>query len=123
MKRIISLAIVAIMALTATTGAASAKTSDLAKAKAWSKAHYKGKIVKVVDFGKLPKDRKGIVYIVKVKTVSKGGHNGKVKGTRYVVGYPKKVKKGKKVNVYLVYNPYTNNCDDVVAFIACGKII
>lgn len=121
-KKIIMLVIVIVMALVTTSNVASAKTSDLAKAKAWASAHYKGKVVKVVDFGKLPKNRIGVVYIVKLKTVSKGGHKGKVKGTKYTVGYPKKVKRGKKVNMYLIYNPKTNASDDVIAVVACGKI-
>ena len=121
MKRTAAM-IIALMVVMAMAAPVSAKGNDLAKAKAWSKVHYKGKIVKVVDFGKVPKDRAGKVYIEKLNTISKGGHSGRVKGTKYVVGYPKKVKKGKRVKMYLVYNPNTNYCDDVVAVAACGRI-
>lgn len=61
-------------------------------------------------------------YATFEQITKEGGHNGRVKGTKYVVGYPKKVKKGKRVKMYLVYNPNTNYCDDVVAVAACGRI-
>ena len=98
MKRIAAM-IIALMVVMAMAAPVSAKGNDLAKAKAWAKVHYKGKAVKVVGFGKLPKDRAGKVYIVKLNTISKGGHNGRVKGTKYVVSYPKKVKRGKRVKM------------------------
>lgn len=118
--RIIIIMIVAVAIALSVTSPASAKASDLAKAKAWTHAHYKGKVVKVVNFGQVPECSKGIVYIAKVKTISKGGKVGKIRGTKYKVRYPKKVKKGKKVNVYWVYNPY--GCGEVVAIVTCGKV-
>jgi hypothetical protein len=56
-------------------------------------------------------------YVEKVVTVSKGGTKGKVKGTNYSVRYPKKVKKGKKVNVYFVEVD-----GDIVAMVCLGKV-
>lgn len=55
--------------------------------------------------------------ITKVITISKGGKIGKVKGTSYVVKYPKKVKKGKKVTCYMVEK---NN--EVYAMVCLGKV-
>lgn len=55
--------------------------------------------------------------IEKVITISKGGKIGKVKGTSYVVKYPKKVKKGKKVTVYMIEKD-----GDVYAMVALGKV-
>ena len=58
---------------------------------------------------------KNIVYIEKFVSYSKGKYGYSKDG--YYVKYNKKVKKGKKVVSYFVYNPYTNYCDDVVAVI------
>ena len=55
--------------------------------------------------------------ITKVITISKGGKKGKVKGTSYIVKYPKKVKKGKRVTCYMI-----EKNGDVCAMVACGKV-
>jgi predicted transcriptional regulator YheO len=55
--------------------------------------------------------------IEKVITVSKGGKTGKVKGTKYIVKYPKKVKKGKKVTCYMV-----EKNGEVYAMVCLGKV-
>lgn len=55
--------------------------------------------------------------ITKVITISKGGTKGKVKGTRWVVRYPKKVKKGKKVTCYMI-----EKNGDVCAMVCLGKV-
>ena len=60
------------------------------------------------------KDKK-VVYVEKFISYSKGKYGYSKKGE--YVKYNKKVKKGKKVVSYFVYNPYTNYCDDVVAVI------
>ncbi len=118
MKR--TIVIIAIIIVMGMITPCNAKTSDLTKAKTWACSHYKGKVVRVVDFGKVPECSKGTVYIAKVKTVSKGGKVGKIKGTKYKVRYPKKVRKGKKVNVYWIYSPYGNG--EIAAIICCGKV-
>lgn len=55
--------------------------------------------------------------ITKVITISKGGKKGNVKGTKWNVKYPKKVKKGKKVTCYMV-----EKNGDVCAMVCCGKV-
>ena len=55
--------------------------------------------------------------IEKVITVSKGGTKGKVKGTKWIVKYPKKVKKGKKVTCYMV-----EKNGDVCAMVCLGVV-
>lgn len=55
--------------------------------------------------------------IEKVITIAKGGKKGKVKGTNWVVKYPKKVKKGKKVTVYMI-----EKNGDICAMVALGKV-
>ena len=73
--------------------------SDKAIAKEWAKAHG------------------GNFKIKKLITISKGGKKGKVKGTSYIVKYPKKVKKGKRVTCYMI-----EKNGEVYAMVACGKV-
>ena len=74
-------------------------TSDYQKAINWINSHGGG------------------YTIEKVVTISKGGTKGKVKGTNYVVKYPKKVKKGKKVTCYMI-----EKNGDVCAMVCLGKV-
>ena len=74
-------------------------TSDKQLATEWANAHGGGYTIECVN------------------TVSKGGKVGKVKGTRYTVKYPRKVKKGKKVKVYMV-----EKNGDVCAMVCMGKV-
>ena len=71
--------------------------SDYDLAKTWADKHCKG------------------ATIQKVNTISQGGHKGKA--GKYTVRYPKKVKKGKKVKVYMVVKK-----GDVKAMVCCGKV-
>ena len=66
------------LALTFSSVASYGSTSDYQIAKNWANNHGGG------------------YTITKVVTVSKGGYKGQVKNTRYIVKYPKKVKKGKR---------------------------
>lgn len=59
----------------------------------------------------------GDYTIEKVITIAKGGTKGKVKGTNWIVKYPKKVKKGKKITVYMV-----EKNGDVYAMVCLGKV-
>ncbi len=61
-----------------------------------------------------------VVYVEKFVSYSKGKYGYSKKGE--YIKYNKKVKKGKKVTSYIIYNPYTNYCDDVVAVIDNHKI-
>ena len=96
MKRIIISVIIALMLTTCTTYA---KSNDYDIAKQWVKNHD------------------GKHTITKVVTISKGGTRGKVKGTKWAVKYPKKVKKGKKVTVYMI-----EKNGDVCAMVCLGKV-
>lgn len=95
MKKIITAAIITMM-LVASTGTASA-ASDYDLAKDWKSKHCKGG------------------HIEKVTTTAQGGYKGKA--GKYTVKYPKKVKKGKKVKVYMVVKS-----GDVKAMICLGKV-
>ena len=96
MKRIITLVIVS---LTLTTCTTYAKSNDYEIAKQWAKNHG------------------GKYTITKVVTISKGGTKGNVKGTKYIVRYPRKVKKGKRVVCYMI-----EKNGDVKAMVCCGKV-
>lgn len=73
---------------------------------------------------------KNVVYVQIEKSISSGkkdSRNGRywgyVKGQRYYkTWYNKKVKKGKTVTSYYIYNPYTNYTDDIIAVIDNKKI-
>ena len=96
MKRIIILVIVSLMLATSMTYA---KSNDYELAKQWVKNHG------------------GKYTITKVVTISKGGTKGKVRGTKYIVRYPKKVKKGKRVVCYMI-----EKNGDVKTMVCCGKV-
>lgn len=95
MKKIITAAVITMM-LAASTCTASAGT-DYDLAKDWKAKHCKGG------------------HIEKVNTTAQGGYKGKT--GKYTVKYPKKVKKGKKVKVYMVVKN-----GDVKAMICLGKV-
>ena len=99
MKKVLVVMMMVVIAMVFSTGAASAKTSDKQLAQNWVNNHGGG------------------YTIEKVITVSKGGTKGKVKGTKWMVKYPKKVKKGKKVTVYMV-----EKNGDVCAMICLGVV-
>ena len=94
---------------------------------AYAKANYPNHKIQFITLNnghKKLKNRKGkyIVYIEKCVTKSNGKGGGFTKKGHYYVAYNKKVKKGKKVTSYFVYNPKTNYVDDVVAVVD-NKII
>lgn len=98
MKKVIITCIIVVMLLLAT-NTTYATTSDYKLAQQWINNH------------------KGQYTIEKVITISKGGTKGNVKGTKYIVKYPKKVKKGKKVTCYMI-----EKNGDVCAMVCCGKV-
>lgn len=73
--------------------------SNKAIAKEWAKAHGGG------------------FKIRKLVTISKGGKRGRVKGTKRIVHYPKKVKSGKRVTCYMI-----EKNGDVCAMVCLGKV-
>lgn len=64
--------------------------------------------------------RKGTALVEIIKSKSKGRYGVTRDGCR--IKYNKRVKKGKKVTSYLIYSPYNNYCDDVVAVVDNKKI-
>ena len=112
MKRLSVILLMVLLIFVMAFGNAEAGTTNKAIAKQWAKAHYPHKVVKVVEYGKVPKDRHGKVYIERIPTVSKGGYKGVTKDG-YTVKYAKKVKKGKKEICYAVYNPNNNYVKEI----------
>lgn len=92
-------------------------------ATAYAKANYKGCKIKFIGQIDTKKEwrkiehRKGkkIVYIEKCVSKSSGKRYGYTIKGHYYIAYNKKVKKGKKVTSYFVYNPYNNYADGIDA--------
>lgn len=85
---------------------------------------YKIKYIKSTRLtNKMIRERatKHIIYIEICKSVSSGGKSDTQDG-KYYVAYNKKVRKGKKVTSYCIWNPCTNYCDDITAVVDNGKI-
>ncbi len=99
----------------------SAGTTDKGLVKSYCEKHY-NMAPKYVSCGSSQvKHHKGKMIVEVVPTTSLGGKWGKTKDG-YKVKYNKKVKKGKKVKSYLIYNPKTNYIDDVVAVVDNHRI-
>ena len=87
--------------------------------KSYCTKYYKG--YKIKYFTKwnektmLHRKGKKVIYVEKMISYSKGKYGYTKEGC--YIRYNKKVKKGKKVISYCIYNPRTNYCDDVVAVV------
>ncbi len=94
-------------------------------AKRYAKTHYSECKVKFFRHynAETIENRKGtkVVYIWKLYSTSNGGKYGTCEDGS-TIAYNKKVKKGKRIVSYCVYNPYTNYCDDVVAVVDNRKV-
>lgn len=83
--------------------------------------------VKYISTGKLTdkmiRERavKHTIYVEIIKSVSAGGKHGTY-GKGYYLAYNKRVRKGKHVTSYCVWNPCNSYCDDVEAIADNGKI-
>lgn len=72
------------------------------------------------QYWKVVDNRRGKPYIVvgKVYSISDGTGHGwystKTKGAKYIIGYNKRVPKGKCVLSYVIWNPESNECDDIL---------
>jgi hypothetical protein len=81
--------------------------------------HYKGYTIRYFtkwnDKVMSHRANRKIVYVEKMVSYSKDKY-GYTKDA-YYIKYNKRVKKGKKVISYCIYNPKNNSCDDVVAVV------
>ena len=94
--------------------------TNLTLAKEYCKKYCNGYKIKVVMCVPTNRNDGEHVYIEKVSTVANGGYWGNTK-KGYSIKYNKKVKKGTKVIVYLVYNPSNNASDDIICKV-CNHI-
>lgn len=129
MKRLIVILIAAITLTFVPVSNVSAKDNkDVKVVKQYCKKNYNLKKYKVVFIeeknlsAKKLKSRKKnkIIYVEIVKSKSNGKY-GLTKSGNYVA-YNKKVKKGKWVKSYFIYNPKTTYEDDVVAVVDNKRI-
>lgn len=94
--------------------------NELCKSEGYSRIH-------VVNTNELTSDEawrtinnrawKSYIVVEKIISVSNGDGYGwyKMKGTReYIIGYNKAIKKGETVTSYVIWNPKTDICDDVL---------
>lgn len=116
------------LAITTPTLPAQARTTKKAFAKEYAEtiygSAYKVKMVKEENLtNKMLRQRKKkhIVYVSIVKSKSLGGKCGKT-SEGCAIRYNKKVKKGKTVKSFLIYNPESTSYDNIVAVIDNGKI-
>lgn len=99
---------------------------DIRIVKHYCNKHYTNKKIKFISDKKLTakklksRKKKKIVYVEVITSKSKGKH-GVTKEGNYI-RYNRKVKKGKKVKSYLIYNPNTKAMDDVIAVVDNGKL-
>lgn len=98
---------------------AHAGVTDKKLVKDYCVKHYpKYKIVYFTKWNEkkiLHRKGKKIVYVEKSYSYSHGWYGLSKEG--YYTCYNKKVKEGKKVTTYCIYNPYTNYVDDIVAVV------
>ena len=122
MKRVITIILAGIIAITATAAPASAGTTDkgIVKAYCMREYHKPPKYVKAGSKAILHRTGKKYIVVEVIQTRSKGKW-GKTKDG-YRVSYNKRVKKGKKVTVYAIYNPGNNAEDDVIAVVDNKRI-
>ena len=120
MRKLLLLMVV-VIAMAMVTSPADAATTDKGLVKSYCTKYF-GMTPKYVKCGsKVLNHHKGkmLVEVVKTKSIGKGW--GKTsKGLK--VRYNKKVKKGRKVTSYLIYDPRTNAPDAVIAVVDCKKL-
>jgi len=100
------------------------KLSDRQLVKDWCRKHFRNyriKIVKENDSRIWNRMSKRVVYVEKVKSISRGGRHGTTRGG-FCIGYNMNVKRGKRITSYVIWNPRNNVCDDVLAVVDNGRI-
>ena len=121
MKKTIILILAIVVAFgIASPASATSKITNKTLVKKYCISHFHKSPKYVKENSKAIFHHKGKMIVEVVKTTSKGKYGITKDG--YHIRYNKKVKKGKKVTSYLIYNPKTNAIDDVVAVIDNQKI-
>ena len=93
--------------------------------KKYTRTQYPDKKLRIVSQEKVGRAfthrRNKYVYVIKFKAKSRGTYG--ITKTGSYIRFNNRVKKGKWVYMYYVYNPYSNYEDDVVARIGNSKIV
>lgn len=125
---------VSVIVLIFNVGFANAKTTNKGLVKKYCKENYRECKVKYFtkwnEYKMTHRKGKNIVYVqVEIscssgkKDKTNGRYWGYIKGSNYYrTWYNKKVRRGKKVTSYYIYNPYTNWEDDIIAVVDNNKI-
>ena len=133
-SKILILVLACIMVVIASCSVYGAGATDKQIVKEYCNKHYKGYTIKYFTKWNEKKicSRKGkhIIYVQIETSISSGKKDkcnnrywGYIKGQHYYkTWYNTKVKKGKEVKSYYIYNPYTNYYDDIVAVVDNKKI-
>lgn len=130
MKRLLLYATIVATLFTAAPVNTQAKANkDKQLVNTYIKKHYNTKKYKVVykpsyrlsAYMITHRKQKKVIYVEVVKSISHGDHGYATNGNWYIY-YNKRVKKGKRVTSYCIYNPKNNYIDDVVAVVDNGKL-
>ena len=96
-------------------------STDKQLVRKYVKKHYKGYRIEYTTNPCPNHKSKEVVTVSVEKSISDGGYYGTTLDG-YSIAYNKKVKKGKKVKSYMIWNPHNNTCDDVVAVVDNKKV-
>lgn len=130
MKRLLLCAMTIATIITTTPVNTQAKANkDVQLVNKYIKKHYNTKKYKVVykpsyrltESMITHRKQKKVIYVEVVKSISHGKYGYATSGDWYIY-YNKRVKKGKRVTSYCIYNPKNNYIDDVVAVVDNGKV-
>lgn len=129
MKKLVTIITLSVLlAITAFTFTNATTNKDIRLVNQYYKKHYDVKKYKIkyvqsdkLSDEKLSKRKQNkIVYVEIIQSKSNGKYGYTKDG--YYIAYNKKVKRGKKVISYAIYNPNGTAFDDVVAVVDNGKI-
>ena len=115
MKRA-TITIILILTMLFTTTPVHANNADLNIAKTWIINHYSMHDIEVVNYEQVGSDN-NTIYIETIKTKATSKTKGKIIGTKDVIKYPKKIKRGKKYTMYIIHDEASE-----VAIVFCGTI-
>ena len=99
------------------------KVTNKQLVRAYCRKHFRNYKIKFVDGNKFnfqKRKSKRFVYVERIVSKSKGRYGLTADGG--YIRYNVKVKRGKRVVSYAIWNPRNNVCDDVVAVVDNGRI-
>lgn len=119
-RKVIIIATMAVIAVS-TAAPVSAATTDKGLVKAYCVKCFQKSPIYVKSGSAAIENHQGKMIVEVVKSKSLGGKYGKTKDG-YRVKYTKRVKRGKTITSYLIYDPRTNNPDDIAAVVDNKRI-